>query len=109
MAPAALPGEPTMYWFGPSLPAEITTTTPALAALVAASASGESLVPKGDPSDMLMTSRSLSTAHSIASITTSVEPLQPNTRIAYRSAFGATPGPTVQLLPEIVVALYGPV
>ena len=71
-----------MYWFGPLLPAEMTTTTPAFAALVAATASGESFVPKLEPSDMLMTSMSLSTAHSIASTTTSVEPVQPNTRMA---------------------------
>ena len=57
---------------------------------------------------MLMTSMSLSTAHSIASTTTSVEPSQPNTRTAYKSALGATPGPTVQELAVIVDPLYGP-
>ena len=56
--------------------------TPALAAFVEATADGSSLEPKGEPSDMLMTSMSLSTAHSIASTVTSVEPSQPKTRIA---------------------------
>ena len=56
-----------------------------------------------------ITSMSFSTAHSIASTVTSVEPVQPNTRTLYRSASGATPGPIRQVLPEIVVALYVPV
>ena len=54
-----------MYGFGPLLPADATTITPALAALAAATR--WSSVPNGEPSDMLMTSMSLSTAHSIAS------------------------------------------
>src|SRR5262245_60820203 len=82
--------------------------TPSFAALLEATASGESGVPNGEPSDMLMTSMSLATAHSIASTTTSVEPAQPNTRTAYRSAFGATPGPTSQECELTVVLLYGP-
>jgi hypothetical protein len=45
----------------------------------------------------------------MASTVTSVEPSQPNTRIEYRSAFGATPGPIVHVLPDTVEALYGPV
>ena len=71
-----------MYGFGPLLPDEATTMTPAFAAFVEATAVGSSVVPNGEPSDMLMTSMSLSTAHSIASTTTSVEPSQPKTRIA---------------------------
>ena len=56
--------------------------TPSFAALVAATRrTDRRAVPKGEPSDMLMTSMSLSTAHSIASTTTSVEPAQPKTRI----------------------------
>src|SRR5882762_11998957 len=94
IAPSAVAGEPVIYGLPPLLPAEATTITPALAALLAAIASAESFVPNGEPSDMLTTSMSLSTAHSRASTTTSVEPSQPNTRTAYRSAFGATPGPT---------------
>src|SRR5215472_7684089 len=78
MAPSAVDGDPTRYWLGPALPAEATTMMPALAAFVAASASGVSLVPKSEPSDMLITSMSWSTAHSIASTTTSVGPAQPN-------------------------------
>ena len=69
-----------MYWFGPLLPAEVTTMTPALAAFVEATADGSSAVPNEEPSDMLITSMSLSTAHSIASTVTSVEPSQPKTR-----------------------------
>ena len=72
-------GEPTMYWFGPLLPADVTTMTPSLAALVEASADGSSLPPNEEPSDMLMTSMSWSTAHSMASTVTSVEPWQPKT------------------------------
>ena len=45
-----------------------------------ATADGSSFVPNDEPSDMLITSMSLSTAHSIASTVTSVEPSQPNTR-----------------------------
>ncbi len=71
-----------MYWLAPLLPAEVTTTTPAFAAFVDASAEGSSFVPNDEPSDMLMTSMSFSTAHSIASTVTSVEPSQPNTRTA---------------------------
>src|SRR5581483_306385 len=66
IAPSALAGEPWMYWFVPLLPAEATTMTPAAAALVAAAADGSSFEPNGEPSDMLITSMSLSTAHSIA-------------------------------------------
>ena len=75
-----MPGEPVMYWFGPLLPAEVTTITPAFAAFVEATADGSSFEPNGEPSDMLITSMSLSTAHSIASTVTSVEPAHPNTR-----------------------------
>ena len=71
-----------MYGFGPLLPADATTMTPAFAAFVDATASGSSALPNGDPSDMLITSMSWSTAQSIASTTTFVEPTQPNTRIA---------------------------
>ena len=109
IAPSAVPGEPVMYWFGPLLPAEVTTITPALAAFVEATADGSSLEPNGEPSDMLITSMSFSTAHSIASTVTSVEPRSRRRGSPYRSAFGATPGPIVHELPEIVVALYGPV
>ena len=78
--------------------------TPALAALLAATAVGSSALPNGEPSDMLMTSMSFATAHSMASTVTSVEPSQPNTRTAYRSASGATPGPTVQDCEAMVFA-----
>src|SRR5205807_4198584 len=97
MAPSAVAGEPVTYGLGPLLPADATTMTPALAAFVDATASGSSFEPNGEPSDMLMTSISLSTAHSIASTVTSVAPAQPKMRTAYRSAFGATPGPTFHL------------
>jgi hypothetical protein len=68
----------------PSFPADVATTTPAFTALLAATAPASSAPPKGEPSDMLMTSMSLSTAHSIASTTISVDtdPSQPNTRTA---------------------------
>src|SRR5438045_9790627 len=108
MAPAAVPGEPVMYWLGPLLPADVTTMTPAFAALVDATAEGSSFEPNGEPSDMLITSMSLSTAQSMASTVTSVEPSQPNTRTAYSSALGATPGPMAQLCDAIVDALYLP-
>ncbi len=94
-----------MYWFGPLLPAEVTTMTPAFAAFVEATADGSSAVPNDEPSDMLITSMSLSTAHSIASTVTSVEPSQPKTRSRRCRPSGATPGPIVHELPEIVVAL----
>src|SRR2546422_715027 len=42
MAPSALAGEPVTYGLGPLLPAEATTMTPALAALVDATADGSS-------------------------------------------------------------------
>src|SRR6266513_1521121 len=89
IAPSAVDSEPTTYGLGPALPADATTMTPALAALVDATAEGSSFEPNVEPSDMLMTSMSLSTAHSIASTVTSVGPSLPNTRTAYRSAFGA--------------------
>ncbi len=79
-APSAVPGEPVMYWFGPLLPEDATTMTPAFAAFVEATADGSSAVPNEEPSDMLITSMSWSTAHSIASTTTSDEPSQPKTR-----------------------------
>src|SRR5262249_38820949 len=102
-------GEPVMYGFGPELPAEATTMTPSLAALVEATADGSSALPNDEPSDMLITSMSWSTAHSMPSTVTSVEPAQPKTRPAYRSALGPTPGPTSQLCELIVEPLYGPV
>jgi subtilisin family serine protease len=49
------------------------------AAFEAASADVLSRRPKAEPSDMLTTSMSFWTAHSIASVTRSVEPSQPNT------------------------------
>ena len=55
---------------------------PASSALVDATASEESSVPYDAPSDMLITSMWFATAHSIASVTTSVLPAQPNTRTA---------------------------
>ena len=55
---------------------------PAFAAFVDATASGFDASPNGEPRDMLITSMPLSTAQSIASTTTFVEPAQPNTRIA---------------------------
>ena len=81
IAPSAVPGEPVMYCDGPLLPAEVTTMTPAFAAFVEATADGSSVVPNEEPSDMLITSMSWSTAHSIASTVTSVEPSQPKTRM----------------------------
>ena len=69
-----------IYGAGPALPAAATTMMPALAAFCAARASALVAVTKSAPSDMLMTSMSFCTAQSIASVTTSVEPLQPNTR-----------------------------
>src|SRR5439155_8026243 len=82
MAPSAVAGEPVMYGLKPLLPADATTTTPAFAAFVDATAEGSSFEPNAEPSDMLMTSMSLSTAQSIASTVTSVEPSQPKTRTA---------------------------
>src|SRR5205823_6011910 len=73
IAPSAVAGEPVMYWFGPLLPAEATTTMPSFAAFVDATADGSSFDPNGEPSDMLTTSMSFATAHSSASTTTSVE------------------------------------
>ena len=99
---SATPGDPVMYWFAPLLPADVMTMTPAFAALVDATEDGSSFVPNADPSDMLMTSMPLSTAHSMASTVTSVEPRQPNTRTPYRCARGATPGP-IRNLPGVNV------
>src|SRR6185503_8726355 len=103
-APVPVEGDPTRYGLVPELPAEATTITPLFAALVEATALGSSTEPKGEPSDMLITSMSLSTAHSMASTVTSVDPAHPKTRTAYRSALGATPGPTFQLWAEMVLA-----
>ncbi len=58
---------------------------------------------------MLMTSMSCAMAQSIASTTTLVEPSQPNTLTAYRSAFGATPGPMMKFAGLMAAAVYGPV
>ena|SRR6185369_3168550 len=85
----------------PELPADATTIMPVADALSLATASASYDSPNGDPSDILITSRrSLtssspfgSVAQSIASTTTEVLPPQPNTRSAYSSALGATPGP----------------
>ena len=82
IAPVADAGEPVMYRPAPLLPAEATTMIPAFAAFVDATASGFDASPNGEPRDMLITSMPLSTAQSIASTTTFVEPAQPNTRIA---------------------------
>src|SRR5689334_13195676 len=109
MAPSPVAGALTMYGLGPSLPAAATTMIPALAALVAAAEVGSSFEPNTPPSDMLMTSMSLSTAQSMPSRTSSVGPRQPNMRTAYRSAFGATPGPTTNVAGLLsVAASYGP-
>src|SRR6188508_985961 len=81
MDPAAVPGDPVMYGAGPLLPAEVTTETPAAAAFVDATADGSSERPKTEPSDMLMTSTSWSTAQSMASTVSFVEPWQPKTRM----------------------------
>src|SRR5687768_63904 len=107
IAPVPALGAPVMYWDAPLLPAEATTITPEAAALVDASADGSVDRPNGEPSDMLITSMSLSTAQSMASTVTSVEPAQPKTRRAYRSASGATPGPMRREL-LCVVEPYGP-
>src|SRR4051794_5263824 len=64
-APTPEAGEPVMYGFEPWLPDEAMTMTPDFAAFVEATAAGSSGLPNGEPSDMLMTSMSLSTAHSI--------------------------------------------
>ena len=58
------------------------TTTPAPTALLAATDEGSSARPNGEPRDMLITSMSLATAQSMASVVTSVLPLQPKTRSA---------------------------
>src|SRR5438270_11132156 len=81
-APSALAGEEVTYGLAPLLPADATTMTPAFAAFVDATATGSSFEPNGETSDMLMTSMSLSTAHSIASTTTTVTPAQPKMRTA---------------------------
>ena len=86
-------GLPATYGTVPEFPLEATTTMPAFTAFSDASASASSSVPKSAPSDMLITCMSCATAQSIASTTNLVPPVQPNTRTAYRSASGATPGP----------------
>ena len=98
-------GELVMYGLLPALPDADTTMMPSLAAFDAATASGSVALPKSEPSDMLMTSMWCVTAHSMPSITTLLEPAQPKTRIAYRSALGATPGPTFHECELMVVAL----
>ncbi len=79
ITPLPAPGEPVMYGLGPLLPAEATTTTPAACAFCAAIESGSVASPKLEPSDMLITCTRFFTAQSMASVTTSVEPSQPNT------------------------------
>src|SRR5438552_12389367 len=105
LSPAA--GEPRKYGAGPALPAAATTIRPASAAASDASASAVSSGPKSAPRDMLITSIPCSTAQSIASTTTLVDPAQPKTRTAYTSASGATPGP-MRKRTFGVLALYGP-
>ena len=95
MARDDAPGSLLMYAPAPSLPAAATTTTPAFAALSAATASADRGSPKGEPSDRLMTSRWFLTAQSMASTTMSVVPVQPKMRRAYSVASGAEPGPTM--------------
>src|SRR6185312_11869310 len=82
--PCAAPGELVMYGAGPLLPEADTTMTPSLAVFAAATESGAFADPNGAPSDMLIASMWLSTAHSIASMSTAsvTEPLQPKTRTA---------------------------
>jgi len=65
--------------------------------------------PKFEPSDMLITSIPLTTAQSMASVTTLVFPLHPKTRTEYRSALGATPGPIRNAPGVYAAALYVPV
>ena len=96
--PVALPGEPVMYAFGPSLLAEATTMTPdAASALLACESASSS--PPTPPTDMLITSMGSAwvalycPTHSRASVRTFVPPSQPNTLRATSLAFGATPGP----------------
>ena len=84
ITPVPVPGDPVMYGLGPLLPDETTTITPAAAAFVDATALGSSRRPKEEPSDMLMTSMSFATAHSMASTVASVEPRHPKTRSPYR-------------------------
>src|SRR5882672_37445 len=55
-APGLEAGVPVMYALPPLFPDEATTITPSRAALVDATASGESAPPNGEPSDMLITS-----------------------------------------------------
>src|SRR5919106_996411 len=107
MAPLPEPGAPVMYCAGPLFPAEVTTEIPAAAAFVDAIADGLSARPNAEPSDMLITSMSFSTAQSIACTVTWVAPLQPKTRTKYRSACGATPGPISQSS-SCVEESYGP-
>src|SRR3989337_1578799 len=80
IAPVPAAGEPVMYWFAPLLPADATTTIPALATFVEATADALEGSPKGEPSDMLMTSMPSSNAMLIASTVTPVDPRQPKTR-----------------------------
>src|SRR5262245_6300946 len=80
ITPVPVPGEPVMYWLGPLLPADVTTITPAWATFVDATADASPAVPKGEPSDMLITSTPSSKAMLIASTVTFVDPLHPNTR-----------------------------
>src|SRR5579862_3599977 len=80
IALSPLPGSLTTYGILPALPAAATTTTPASTAFSEASASASVAVPKSAPSDMLMTCMLCSTAQSMASTTTLVEPEQPKTR-----------------------------
>ena len=56
MTPLPLAGSPVVYGFEPSLPEDATTMTPSLAAFDAATASGLSVEPNVEPSDMLITS-----------------------------------------------------
>ena len=80
MLSVAVAGAPVTYGAGPAFPAAATTTIPALAALSEAMLSELVAVPNVPPSDMLITSISLCTAQSIASVRTLVEPVQPKTR-----------------------------
>src|ERR1700712_3059649 len=81
IAPSKTAGALVMYGIGPALPDAATTRMPAAVAFATASPSAESplalaVLPKFEPSDMLITSMPLVTAQSIASATTSVLPLQ---------------------------------
>lgn len=99
-AEEALPGLPPTSKVSPPLPEEITTTLPSSVSALTNAFSGSSAALRSEPTERFTTvvcsatSFVGSASQSRAALTYAVEPAQPKTFRATRSASGAEPGPT---------------